>query len=104
MTLKQIQKKQLKEKLNQLCKAILTLKTNQECYNFLLDILTPDEIDEISNRLDIAQRLHNKQPYSQIEKETWHSSTTIARVAKFLKWKDMGYQTVLERLNSKTKK
>jgi TrpR-related protein YerC/YecD len=81
-----------------LSQAFLLLKSEQEVSAFLHDILTPEEIGEISNRLDIARRLAEKESYSSIEKNTGYSSTTIARVAKFLKGKVGGYKTVLERL------
>jgi len=38
-------------------KAFLQLKTKQDVFNFLRDILTQEEIIEISQRLDIARRL-----------------------------------------------
>jgi uncharacterized protein YerC len=51
---------------------------------------------EFSLRFDIAQRLFQGENYKQIEKETWASSTTIARVAKFLKWEMWWYRKVLK--------
>jgi TrpR-related protein YerC/YecD len=65
-------------------------------FAFMRDLLTEDEIVEFSLRLDIASRLHQWQNYKKIEKETWASSTTIARVAKFLKGKFGGYRKVLK--------
>ncbi len=66
-------------------KAFLKLKTKHEAFSFLRDLLTEDEIVEFSLRLDIAKRLYVWENYKHIEKVTWASSTTIARVAKFLK-------------------
>jgi len=75
----------MKQKQLFLCKAFLSLKNEEEIHSFLHDILTTEEITEISNRLDIAQRLSQQESYSSIEQTTGYSSTTIARVAKFLK-------------------
>jgi len=47
--------------------------------------LTEEEMKEFQQRLDIAVRLHYKTPYTEIEKELGVSSTTIARVSKYLK-------------------
>ena len=65
--------------------AFLQLKTKSEVFAFLRDLLTEDEIVELSLRFEIAQRLWKGENYKQIEKETGASSTTIARVGKFLK-------------------
>lgn len=86
------------KKLTFLYQALLSLHNENEMEVFLHDILTPEEIVEISNRLDIARRLAEKESYSSIEKNTKYSSTTIARVAKFLKGRAGGYKLVFERL------
>ncbi len=80
----------------QLQKAFLQLKNKQDVFNFLRDILTEEEIIEISQRLDIAHRLQKWEIYKKIESDTGASSTTIARVAKFLKWKFGWYRQVLK--------
>lgn len=86
---------ELKNKSTDLQRAFLKLKSTDDVFSFLRDLLTQDEIIEFSLRLDIAERLHQWQNYKEIEKEIWASSTTIARVAKFLKGEFGGYQKVL---------
>lgn len=76
--------------------AFLKLKTPKAVFNFLRDLLTEDEIVEFSLRFDIAKKLHSWEIYKDIERETWASSTTIARVAKFLKGEVGGYRSVLK--------
>jgi uncharacterized protein YerC len=51
-------------------KAFLQLKTKQEVFAFLRDLLTEDEIVEFSLRLDIAKRLSQGENYKHIEQET----------------------------------
>jgi uncharacterized protein YerC len=51
-------------------KAFLTLHTKNEIFAFLRDLLTEDEIVELSLRFDIAQRLHSGQHYKDIERLT----------------------------------
>lgn len=75
-------------------KAFLQLKNKNEVFAFLRDLLTEDEIVEFSLRFSIAKKLHQWQNYKEIEKNTWASSTTIARVAKFLKWENGWYRKI----------
>ncbi len=80
-----------------LYKALLLLKSEGECKRFLRDLLTEAEIKEFANRWKVARMLDKKIPYEEIEKETGMSSTTIARVQKWLtKGKD-GYKLMLKR-------
>lgn len=79
--------------------AVLHLKNRGEARRFFRDLLTEEEIAEFSNRWKVAQMLSKKVPYSKIEKEVGMSSTTIARVSKWL-FKGMnGYQLIINRLN-----
>lgn len=92
--------KKLKDWANELCKAFLQLKTEEEMFNFVRDLMTESEILEFSQRLEIAKRLFNWQSYKKIEEDTKASSTTIARVAKFLHWKFWGYKNIFEKNKS----
>lgn len=96
-------------KIEKLAQAFLSLDTIETTKYFLGDILTENEIKEFSKRLYIAEMLNEKKSYSQIEKETGLSSTTIARVSKCLKGEKGGYASVLANmshhiLSSKVKK
>jgi len=84
-----------------LYKAILLLKNENECKRFFRDLLTEAEIKEFANRWKVAQMLDKKVPYEKIEKETGMSSTTIARVQKWLTKGKGGYRLVLKRLENK---
>lgn len=82
-----------------LYKAFLLLKTEENCKKFLRDLLTEAEIKEFTNRWKVARMLNKKISYEQIEKETGMSSTTIARVQKWLINGKGGYKLMLKRLN-----
>ncbi|MBI5457307.1 TrpR-like protein YerC/YecD [Candidatus Kaiserbacteria bacterium] len=88
-----------KPKYKQLVRALLTLKTPDEARRFLRDLLTPDEIEEFSKRFQTAEMLAKKVPYSTIEKITGLSSTTVARVSKWLNGKEGGYRSVIAKLH-----
>lgn len=82
-----------------LFQAILVLQNEEEAERFLRDLLTKEEIREFSRRWEVAQLLAGKVSYVNIEKQTQMSSTTIARISKFLRGKFGGYQLVLDRLH-----
>lgn len=82
-----------------LIQAILAIKTADEARRFLRDLMTEKEIGEFTKRLKAAEMLTEKVPYSVIENETGLSSTTVARVAKWLNGKEGGYKTIINKLH-----
>lgn len=84
---------------NRLIGAILSLKTKDEAMRFLRDLLTEGEINEFAKRLKTAEMLSNNIPYSVIEKETGFSSTTVARVSKWLNTGKGGYKSVINKFH-----
>lgn len=84
-----------------LLKTFLGLKNENEAWKFLRDLLTEAEIKEFANRWKVAQMLDQKISYEEIEKETGMSSTTIARVNKWLTKGKGGYKLMLKRMKNK---
>ena len=82
---------------NKLIKVILTLRNEQEARKFFRDLLTEAELIEFGKRWQAAQMLDRKIPYSEIENKTGLSSTTVARISKWLKKGMGGYQLMLSR-------
>lgn len=82
-----------------LCKAILSLKSEEECFAFLEDICTIKEIQDISQRLEVAQMLSQGISYTTICKQTGASTATISRVSRSYEYGAGGYKTVITRLN-----
>tara|TARA_Y100001960_G_C14396831_1_gene691421 strand:- start:296 stop:571 length:276 start_codon:yes stop_codon:yes gene_type:complete len=80
-----------------LFEAILCIENIEECQQFFHDLCTPTEIEEFSSRWLIARLLTQKKPYRQIANETGVSTTTISRVARFIKYGNNGYKTILKR-------
>ena len=83
----------------QFIEALLSLENAEQAKRFLRDLMTSGEIDEFAKRLKTAQMLSNKVPYSTIEKETGFSSTTVARVSKWLNSGKGGYKEIIEKLH-----
>lgn len=81
-----------------LIQAFLTLKTDAVAGRFLRDLMTKKEIEEFAKRLKAAEMLTDKVPYSVIINETGLSSTTVARVARWLNGKEGGYRSVISKL------
>ena len=82
-----------------LVKAVLALETTSEAKRFLRDLMTKAEIVECAKRLQAAELLSQKVPYSEIEKRTGFSSTTVARVAKWLNSGEGGYKAIINKLH-----
>ena len=87
------------KKTEALIEALLSLENPEEAKRFMRDLMTPAEITEFSNRFCAARMLSNKIPYSAIEKETGLSSTTVARVSKWLNTGTNGYKEVIAKLH-----
>lgn len=90
-------------KIKELYTALLTLKDEEECNAFLRDLLTNEELEEFSNRWKVARMLRTKKTYVEIERETGMSSTTIARISKWLERGMGGYKLIINRLYEKSK-
>lgn len=82
-----------------LVESILALKNEDEAESFLRDLMTESEIEEFAKRLKAAEMLSSNTPYSTIENETGLSSTTIARVSKWLNSGAGGYKKIIARIH-----
>ena len=79
--------------------AILALENKEEARAFFRDLLTEPEIAEFSNRWKAAQMLEAGKSYTTITKETGLSSTTVARIAKWLNGEVGGYKRALAKMH-----
>lgn len=89
---------------DQLYDAFLSLETREECRRFFADLCTPKEINDFTDRLEIARLLKDGgMSYREISKSTNASTTTVARVARFLTQESyQGYSLILDRLNKRS--
>jgi TrpR-related protein YerC/YecD len=83
-----------------LYQAILSLKNEGEMQKFLRDLLTEAEINEFTNRWKVARMLAEKVSYEVIAAETGMSSTTIARISKWLNTGMGGYKFMVKRMKT----
>lgn len=77
--------------------AVLSLKTEEECRAFFDDVCTIKELQDLSQRLEVAFLLDSGKNYQEISKATSVSSATISRVNRCLVYGDGGYRTVIDR-------
>ncbi len=81
-----------------LFKAILSLKNEEECYNFFEDLCTVPELKAMSQRIVVAKMLTDKNVYSDIVAKTGASTATISRVNRSLIYGSDGYEMVFGRI------
>lgn len=81
-----------------LVKALLSLESEEECEALLDDLLTRREIDDMAQRIMVAERLSRGEVYTRIAEETGASTATISRVNRALQYGAEGYKTVLSRV------
>ncbi|MBM3257423.1 MAG: hypothetical protein FJY98_03835 [Candidatus Liptonbacteria bacterium] len=86
-------------KEKQLLRAMVALRNEAEAARFLRDLMTQSEIEEFANRLQAAEMLSDGRSYTDVQKATGLSSTTIARVSKWLQGGEGGYRAILNQLH-----
>jgi len=86
--------------IEELADALCALRTRGEARALLADLCTPAEVLSLAERWQVARLLDaGEMTYRQIHDATGVSTTTIVRVARFLKQEDnRGYRTLLDRI------
>ncbi len=84
--------------MDQLFKAVLSLETLEECYQFFEDVCTVNELQALSQRLEVAGMLHEQRTYVEIAEKTGASTTTIGRVNRTLHYGNDGYKLVFNKM------
>lgn len=81
-----------------LCAALLTPRDREEMGRFLLDLCTPAELRTLAERWHVARLLdETKLSYREIHDATGVSTTTVVRVARFLRQEPhRGYRRALD--------
>ena len=79
-----------------LFEAVLKLKTKEDCRKFFEDVCTIKELQDVTQRLEVASLLKQGNNYQEVSKKTGASTATICRVNKCLNYGSGGYNIVLE--------
>ena len=81
---------------DELFDAVLKLKSKEECRKFFEDVCTIKELQDVTQRLQVAKLLKEKKNYQEVCKLTGASTATISRVNKCLNYGSGGYNLVLD--------
>ena len=92
------------ERVDMLARAFLSLKSEEDCYRLFEDLFTIREVQDLSQRLEVAQLLSSKATYTEIVEKTGVSTATIGRVNRALNYGAGGYTYVLEKLSEEETK
>ena len=89
------------ENVDLLFRAILSLKTPEECYAFFEDLCTINELVSLGQRFEVANMLREHRTYNEVAEATGASTATISRVNRCLNYGTDGYDLVIDRLKAK---
>ncbi|MCI8802917.1 MAG: TrpR-like protein [Oscillibacter sp.] len=91
-----------KEKSGQLYRAILQLRSEEECYDFFQDLCTVSELRSMEQRFEVASLLDDGMIYNDILERTGASSATISRVNRSLNYGTGAYARLFARMKEDT--
>ena len=92
------------ESIDQFCQALLSLQNTEECYTFLSDLFTVQEVTAFAQRLQVARLLREGNTYEMVRSQVPVSSSTITRINTELRYGSGGYEMVLDRLAQQDEK
>lgn len=78
--------------------AILRLESLEEAQRFFRDLCTLSELEAMAQRWSVVRLLERGLPYQEVSRRTGASTTTVTRVAHWLKRGEGGYRLALDRL------
>jgi TrpR-related protein YerC/YecD len=84
-------------KQTNLYEAIASLRNTDEARRFFRDLCTRSELDAMAHRWEVAQLLDEGLPYLEVSKRAHASTTTVTRVAQWLRNGEGGYALALKR-------
>lgn len=85
------------ESTDRLFKAIVNIKSVEECAAFFEDLCTIKELQDMSQRFDTALLLSEGLSYQKIAEKVNVSTATICRVGKCLNYGAGGYKAAIEK-------
>lgn len=87
-----------KANMELLIDCFLALEDKDEAQNFFEDLCTIKELQDISQRLEVAQLLMEKKKYQEIATMTGASTATISRVNRSLMYGNNSYEKIIHRV------
>ena len=88
------------QEMAELFGAIASLESRRETERFFRDLCTLSELEAMAHRWQVARLLEEGLPYLEIAERTHASTTTVTRVAHWLRHGEGGYRLALDRARS----
>jgi len=83
--------------IRDLLRTILALQDLDEAERFFRDLCTLAELEAMAHRWQVAKLVDQGLPYHEVSRRTGASTTTVTRVAHWLRHGEGGYRRALER-------
>ena len=84
-----------KDKLQDLCKVLCSITNEKDCKEFLQDLCTQKEMENMAERVYAAKLLLEGNTYAQVMESASISSATLSRVSRSVQY-GKGYKKVLK--------
>ena len=86
------------QQMENLLRAVLSLKNMDEAYAFFEDLCTVTELKSMSQRFEVARLLSEGHVYGDVVKITGASTATISRVNRALNYGNDAYRLAFDRI------
>jgi len=84
----------------ELCRAFSKIQTVEEAEKFLRDILTPQELESIAERLQIVKLLAKGMPHRKVAAKLGVSISKTTRGSRVLQFGTSGFSLILKRIKA----
>jgi TrpR-related protein YerC/YecD len=84
--------------IKDLLRAVLGLRTPDEAERFFRDLCTLSELEAMAHRWQVAKLLDQGLSYQEVAKQAHASTTTVTRVAHWLRHGQGGYRLAIDRI------
>lgn len=85
------------DEIRDLLRTILALRSLNEAERFFRDLCTLAELEAMAHRWQVAKLVDEGLPYHEVSRRTGASTTTVTRVAHWLRHGEDGYRLALDR-------
>jgi TrpR-related protein YerC/YecD len=91
------------DEIDELLQTVLRLRTSDEAERFFRDLCTLSELEAMAHRWQVAKLVDQGLPYHEVSRRTGASTTTVTRVAHWLRHGEGGYRLALDRRSTEAK-
>ena len=86
----------------ELLQTILALRSEEEAERFFRDLCTLSELEAMAHRWQVAKLVDQGLPYHEVSRRTGASTTTVTRVAHWLRHGENGYRLAIDRRDERS--